>query len=99
MATELTQLAVGRFTVVQRAAVRGVRVRDVVPTRLLPQYRDRLGIVRQQLRWMEDRVGRYPFTNYGSLIADADLGFALETQTLSLYDGSLFNRAPRDGNP
>jgi len=94
MATELTQLAVGRFTVVQRAAVRGTRVRDVVPTRLLAQYRDRLGVVRGHLRWMEDQVGRYPFPGYGSLVVDADLGFALETQTLSLYDTAWF-RAPK----
>ncbi|HEY7274181.1 MAG TPA: M1 family aminopeptidase [Actinoplanes sp.] len=39
---------------------------------------------------MEGKVGRYPFENYGSLVIDANLGFALETQTLSLYDTGLF---------
>jgi aminopeptidase N len=39
---------------------------------------------------MERKVGRYPFENYGSLVIDANLGFALETQTLSLYDTGLF---------
>ena len=95
MATELTQLAVGRFTVIERAPVRGVEVRDVVPTRLLASYRDRLAVVRKHLRWMQDQVGRYPFDNYGSLIADADLGFALETQSLSLYDTFWFTQLPQ----
>ena len=99
MATELTQLAVGRYTVIERPAFRGVEVRDVVPTRLLAQYRNRLAVVREQLPWMQARVGRYPFDIYGSLIADADLGFALETQTLSLYDGSLFDRPPAGWEP
>jgi aminopeptidase N len=39
---------------------------------------------------MAKKVGPYPFENYGSLVIDASLGFALETQTLSLYDTGLF---------
>ena len=46
--------------------------------------------------WMEDRVGRYPFDVYGSLVVDADLGFALETQTLSLFDKLWFTDYTQD---
>jgi aminopeptidase N len=95
MATELTQLAVGRFTVIDRGSVGGTTVRDVVPTRLLAQYRDNLGVEKKQLRWMEARVGDYPFPTYGSLVVDTRLGFALETQTLSLYDTPWFTEYPR----
>jgi aminopeptidase N len=35
---------------------------------------------------MQARAGDYPFDLYGSLVVDADLGFALETQTLELID-------------
>ena len=42
--------------------------------------------------WMKARVGRYPFDLYGSLVVDADLGFALETQTLELIDTQLVRR-------
>lgn len=86
MATELTNLVVGKFTVVQRGSVNGVRIRDVVPTRLVGYYDARLPIERSQVAWMERRVGRYPFHQYGSLVNDAPIGFALENQTLSLYD-------------
>jgi len=86
MATELIQLAVGRYTVVNRKPVDGVKLRDVIPTRLLKRYKNDLGIVREQMAWMVDRAGAYPFATYGSLMNDAGLGFALETQTLSIFD-------------
>jgi aminopeptidase N len=95
MATELTQLAVGKFTVIDRGSVGGTAVRDVVPTRLLASYRDKLGVEKDQLRWMESKVGAYPFDTYGSLVVDTRLGFALETQTLSLYDTPWFEDYPR----
>jgi aminopeptidase N len=90
MATELTQLAVGAFTVVPRDSVDGVQVRDVLPTRLVAQYQANLAVEREHLSWMRERVGHYPFDLYGSLVVDSTLGFALETQTLSLYDTPWF---------
>ena len=95
MATELTQLTVGDFTVIHRGQVDGVGVRDVVPTRLAADYRARLSAEKVHLRWMRHRVGAYPFDRYGSLVVDVTLGLALETQTLSLFDTYLFT-APRD---
>jgi len=94
MASELAQVAVGALTVVPRRSADGVVVRDVVPTRLVPQLDAKLATVGSHLDWMTRKVGAYPFRTYGSLIADADLGFALETQTLSLYDLSLFQDTP-----
>jgi len=95
MATELTQLAVGTFTVLHRGNVHGMPVRDVVPTRLVADYRRKLSVEREHLRWMRHRVGSYPFDVYGSLVVDVPLGLALETQTLSLFDTSLFTQLPR----
>ena len=54
----------------------------------------RLAVGPAQLDWMVDRVGRYPFDSYGSLVVRADLGFALETQTLSLLDTYWFDDQP-----
>jgi aminopeptidase N len=95
MATELTQLAVGAFTVIPRGKVDGVAVRDVVPTRLVATYKPLLGVEKDQLTWMRERVGRYPFDLYGSLVVDTHLGFALETQTLSIFDTPWFTDYPR----
>ena len=100
MATELTQIAVGDFAVSSPGEHRGVLVRDVIPRRLEPEFAPKLAAVLDHLDWMEDRVGGYPFDVYGSLIIDVPLGFALETQTLSIFDVSWFRELPEDAwNP
>ncbi|MCS0637639.1 M1 family metallopeptidase [Streptomyces sp. LP05-1] len=90
MATELAQVSIGRSAVVTRTGPHGLPLRDVVPQAdrevLEPWLRKTPG----QLEWLEDKVGRYPFETYGLLVADADTGFELETQTLSLFERSLF---------
>ena len=93
MASELVQVAVGDFVVQKGPSVDGVAIRDVVPRRLASTLLARTGQEQSQITWLESKVGRYPFEDYGSLVIDANLGFALETQTLSLYDTGLF-RAP-----
>ncbi|MEV4638043.1 M1 family metallopeptidase [Actinoplanes sp. NPDC049548] len=90
MASELIQAAVGDFVVHDRTAAAGVPIRDVVPRRLADTLLPKADVERSQVSWMVGKVGRYPFENYGSLVIDADLGFALETQSLSLYDTGLF---------
>ncbi|WP_329378519.1 M1 family metallopeptidase [Streptomyces sp. NBC_01351] len=91
MATELAQVSVGKSAVVHGTGPHGLPLRDVVPAadreRLAPWLKKTAG----QVAWMEERVGRYPFENYGILIARANTGFELETQTLSLFEHSLFS--------
>ncbi len=99
MATELAQVAVGALTVISRGRHAGVTVRDVVPTRLAAELEPKLAVELSQLDWLEERLGSYPFETYGSLAAAADFGFALETQTLSLYETTFFDAAPQDYSP
>ncbi|WP_435846358.1 M1 family metallopeptidase [Streptomyces fradiae] len=90
MATELAQVAIGRSAVVRHTGPHGLPLRDVVPAAdrklLEPWLRRTPG----HLRWMEEKTGRYPFDTYGVLVAAASTGFQLETQTLSLFERSLF---------
>jgi aminopeptidase N len=95
MATELTQIAVGDWDETWRAPVGRTPVRDVTAPSLSATVVPYLENERQHLRWMQDRVGRYPFDIYGSLVVDQDLGFALETQSLSLYDRFWFLELPQ----
>jgi aminopeptidase N len=99
MATELAQLAVGAFTVIERGRHNGVILRDVVPTRLVADLEPKLAVVSDQLDFMENLVGDYPFPIYGSFVVDAPLGFALETQTLTVYDGRFFSDPPTSFQP
>ncbi|MFJ7266560.1 M1 family metallopeptidase [Streptomyces sp. NPDC099050] len=90
MATELAQVSIGDSAVIHRTGPHGLPLRDVVPAadreRLEPWLKKTAG----HIEWMEARVGRYPFENYGVLIAKARTGFELETQTLSLFESALF---------
>lgn len=90
MATELAQVSIGRSAVVHRAGPHGLPLRDVVPKAdreaLEPWLRKTPG----HIEWMEEKVGRYPYETYGVLVAGANTGFELETQTLSLFERHLF---------
>jgi aminopeptidase N len=91
MATELIQLAVGRYQEINRGVHRGVPIRDAISPNLATLLADKLPTEVEHLDWMRARAGEYPFDIYGSLVVDAELGFALETQTLSLYDRLWFD--------
>ncbi|MEU3599909.1 M1 family metallopeptidase [Streptomyces sp. NPDC006798] len=93
MATELAQVSIGRSAVPTREGPRGVPIRDVVPAADQEELEPWLRKTPAQMEWLESRVGRYPFETYGVLIADANTGFELETQTLSLFERALFGPA------
>ncbi|MEV6107228.1 M1 family metallopeptidase [Streptomyces sp. NPDC051940] len=93
MATELAQISIGRSAVLTGEGPHGLPLRHVVPAADGKALRPVLTRTAEHLRWMEQRVGRYPFETYGVLAVDAGLGYALETQTLSLFDRSLLARA------
>ncbi|MBO1331521.1 M1 family metallopeptidase [Streptomyces sp. VRA16 Mangrove soil] len=84
VATQLAQLAIGKFRLIDSKGPGGLPLRDVVPDDLVAptkQYRD---LTPDHLAWLEQKLGPYPFNRYGVLVGDTDLGVALETQTLSL---------------
>ncbi|MEU4204256.1 M1 family metallopeptidase [Streptomyces sp. NPDC039022] len=90
MATEVAQVSIGRSAVVRRTGPRGLPLRDVVPAADRKRLEPWLAKTPGQLAWMERKVGRYPFETYGMLLAQAETGFELETQTLSLFEERLF---------
>ncbi|MBD0744686.1 M1 family metallopeptidase [Streptomyces sp. CBMA152] len=92
MATELAQVSIGRSAVLHREGPHGLPVRDVVPAADKAKLERWLKKTPDEIAWMERLVGPYPFETYGVLIAGADTGFELETQTLSLFERSLFVR-------
>lgn len=92
MATELAQISIGRSAVLHRTGPHGLPVRDVIPAKDRDTLEPWLRKTPAQIAWMERKVGRYPFETYGLLIADAQTGFELETQTLSLFEKALFTR-------
>ncbi|WP_406166471.1 M1 family metallopeptidase [Streptomyces sp. NBC_00996] len=84
LATQLAQLAIGKFTFVDGAGPHGLPIRDVVPDDLVASTEQYRKLTADHIAWLEERLGPYPFNRYGLLVGDTDLGVALETQTLSL---------------
>ncbi|MFI1825925.1 M1 family metallopeptidase [Streptomyces sp. NPDC020412] len=90
MATELAQVSIGRSAVPTREGPNGLPLRDVVPAADRDELERWLAKTPDHVAWMQERVGRYPFETYGVLIAEANTGYELETQTLSLFERALF---------
>ncbi|MBN0046467.1 M1 family metallopeptidase [Streptomyces actuosus] len=90
MATELAQVSIGRSSIPRRTGPHRLPLRDVVPVKDRARLERWLKKTPDQIAWMESKVGRYPFETYGLLMAEADTGFELETQTLSLFESDLF---------
>jgi aminopeptidase N len=98
MATELAQIAVGQFSVLDNGDHNGVHLRDVVPTLEAPLLAPALNLTSNQLDWITGRLGPFPFKSYGLLPVNgaAATPFAfngLETQTLTLYRASFLLQA------
>ncbi|WP_431954747.1 M1 family metallopeptidase, partial [Actinacidiphila sp. bgisy167] len=90
LATELVQITVGDYRVVERPGPSGLRLRDVVPTARAAALEPALALTPGQLAWLEQRLGAFPFETYGILPANTDDPNAfdftgLETQTLTIY--------------
>jgi len=92
MATELAQVSIGHSAVLHRQGPHGLPVRDVVPVKDKKALEPWLAKTPGQISWMESKVGPYPFETYGLLMAQAQTGFELETQTLSLFEKEVFTQ-------
>jgi aminopeptidase N len=99
MATELAQVTVGAMAVTRRGRHDGVFVRDVTPGRLTADLEPKLEAELAHMEWLTEQLGDYPFQSYGSLVVDSAITFALETQTLSLYPATLFDREQAGWEP
>ena len=89
MASYLATVSVGTYTLVQSDSGAGVEVFDAVPTRLTDVFVGDFELTDEMLVTFVDLFGPYPFDEYGVLIADTELGFALETQGRSLFSSAF----------
>jgi aminopeptidase N len=90
MATYLVQVGIGNFTVEEEASPDGVPIRNAFdddvadPASRTPHIR-----TGEMIDFYAGKFGPYPFANYGVMVIDEPIGFALETQTLSLFPGGV----------
>ena len=86
-ASYLVSLAIGDFDFHQDRAPRtAVAIRNAFPAGQGSHFEQVFAPTGAMLDLFSDRFGPYPFEVYGVVVVDEDLGYALENQTLSLFD-------------
>lgn len=85
MASYLATVNIGDFVVQESEGPDGLPIRNYFPTRLAEQMIQAFATVPDMISFFSEIFGPYPFEAYGAVVADANLSFALETQTISLF--------------
>ena len=89
MASYLVQVAIGDYELVDAGKVGDVTIRHAFHRSLADQAANATEQTAEMITLLDDVYGPYPFEAYGVLAVDEDLGFALETQTLTIIGSDL----------
>jgi aminopeptidase N len=84
MASYLVQIAIGDYELVEEGTVGGVTIRHAFHRSVATAARDATARTAEMIDVLDDVLGPYPFETYGVVAVDEPLGFALETQTLTI---------------
>ncbi|MCL4257993.1 MAG: M1 family metallopeptidase [Anaerolineales bacterium] len=89
MASYLATVGIGVFDIETSAGPNGLQIRDYFERDIPQEVRDDFARTPEMLELFSELVGPYPFEVTGVIVHDIDFGFALETQTMSVF-GSGF---------
>jgi aminopeptidase N len=93
LASYLATVNIGNFIVQRSVSSNGVPIRNYFPADIADQSMRAFARTPDMVAYFSDIFGPYPFEAYGAVVADTELSFALETQTLSLFGRSLSVRS------
>ena len=85
MASYLAMMSVGEYVIEQGDPAGDVPLRNVFPAQFAEAGNDIFSRQDEMLTFFADTFGPYPFDAYGALVIPQGLGFALETQSMSLF--------------
>ncbi len=88
MASYLATVDVAEFTVQTEEGPNGLPIRNYFPADKADKVAPAFAGTSDWIALFEDLFGPYPFDTYGVVVIDTGLGFALETQTISLFSAS-----------
>lgn len=91
MATYLAIIAIGDFEMSEPVTVNGVVIRHFFATGLGPAAEAVVATTPQMLAVFSELFGEYPFDTYGIVAVAEPLGFAMESQTMSLFGSDLMS--------
>ncbi len=89
VASYLVTIDVARFDRQTATGPNGLPLRYYFPPGLPAAIRAGFQQTPDMIAFFSDRFGPFPFEAYGGVVAESNLGFALETQTLSLFGRSV----------
>ena len=89
MASYLTQLAIGDFRLGTTEGPNGVTIRNAFASPLADDATIDFSRTPDMLQLLTADFGPYPFDVYGVVVVNDRTQFALETQTLSIFDSSF----------
>lgn len=89
MASYLLQIAIGDFVLIDGGNVGAVTIRHAVHRPLVRAVEAVTARTADMIDVLDDIYGPFPFESYGVLVVDAPLGFALETQTLTIVGSDI----------
>lgn len=84
-ASYLTTMVIGDIELVTTGEVNGIVIRHALASSRVDEVLPQLESTEKMLNVLADMFGPYPFEVYGIAMVNTDLGFALETQTLSIF--------------
>lgn len=85
MASYLTTIVVGDFVRVEEPGPEGVRIRHYFPRDDVDALSAAFANTDEMVAYYSDLIAPYPFEEYGVVVMPFSLGFALETQSLSVF--------------
>ena len=87
MATYLAAVYIGEFDRIDYGQLYegGPLIRNYVPRNASPEIVEALSVTPEVIKFLEERLGPYPFDAYGTIVMPFPLGFALENQTLPVH--------------
>ncbi|MBI5671221.1 MAG: M1 family metallopeptidase [Chloroflexi bacterium] len=98
LASYLVTVNIGDFMVEKNQTEAGVPIRNYFPQEIFQQSIITFSPTPKMVDFFSETFGPYPFEAYGVVVANRNLGFALETQTLSLFgrNAALGGRGSED---
>jgi aminopeptidase N len=85
MASYLVQVVIGDLEVLESTGPGGLPIRHAFDADVADDLAGTMDRTAEMIEVYEDLFGPYPFVTYGAVVVDEPLGFALETQTLSIF--------------
>jgi aminopeptidase N len=91
MSSYLATINIGDFTRVEEEGPNGLPIRNYFPSHLVAEGNATFDDTSEMIAFFSDIFGPYPFEAYGVIVADVSFGFAMESQTLSLFSTSTLS--------